>query len=263
MAVTDFLSAPTITKVPEGINCLHRVWVLGDSVAAPITPRHALGVQNITTTPWTPQVTKDVYHQGGGDDNYYEMRSRYQYDFTVQLLSGDVEAFIADIKNITLGTDYAMPMVASSDPMIHWEMIVRKADGTHLFSKIYRNLVLKEWAFNSPMEDEVVDIPFYSKQSPFMVYAGYELVVDKFSGTGSTTAFTMSETPAILADVSAHADYEDWYWDKLVGIIYKLSGETYGTNLHSGYTESTTTLTAATAPAASSTVTVTYITKVD
>jgi hypothetical protein len=259
MAVTDFLSAPTITKVPEGVDCLHRVWVLADSVAAPIVPRHALGVQNITTTPWTPQVTKDIYHQGGGDDNYYEHKSRYEYDFTVQMLSGDVEAFIADIKNVVMGTDYILPMQAHSDPLIHWEMIVRKGDGTHLFSKVYRDLILKEWAFNSPMEDEVVDIPFYSKRSPFTVYTGHELVVDRFTGDGSTTDMTLSATPITYSDVSTHKEYEDYYWDNFIDIVYKLSSEDFGTFMKTGFTNVTTTLTKTVAPAASSTVTVTYI----
>lgn len=258
MSVSDFLSAPTINSVPEGVDALHRVWVLGDSTAAPITPRNVTGVQNITASPFTPQMTKQVYQQGSGEDAYYEKRSRFEYDFTVQLLSGEVEAFIADIKNITMGTDYALPMTAHSDPLIHWEIVVRKPDGTHLFSKVYRDLILREWNFNSPMEDEIVDIPFKSRFSPFMLYTGAELVVDKFAGSGSTTDFTLSSTPINLSDVSTHREHIDWYWDELVGIIYKTSAQDFGTHVRTGYSNSGTTLTATTAPAASSVLTVTY-----
>lgn len=258
MAVTDFLSAPGILQVPDGYNALHRCWVLADSTAAPITPRNVTGVQNITASPFTPQATKQVYQQGAGDDAYYEKKNRYQYDFTLQLLSGDVHDFIADIKNITLGTDYALPMQAHSDPVMHWEIVVRKDDGTHIFSKIYRDLILKEWNFNSPMEDEIVDIPFYSKHSPFILYTGSQLVVDRFAGDGSTVAFTLSSTPIRLSDVSTHREFTDWYWDEMVEIIYKLSTQDFGTHVKTGWSNSGTTLTATVAPAASSIVTVTY-----
>ena len=244
MAVTDFLAAPTLAKVPEGVDSLHRVWVLADSVAAPITPRNVLGVQNLTTSAFTPQITKQVYQQGSGEDAYYEKRSRFQHDFTVQMLSGDVEAFIADIKNITMGTDYALPMTAHSDPLIHWEQIVRQPDGTHIFSRVWRDLILREWMFNSPMEDEVVDIPFYSRFSPFMLYTGTELVVDRYTGDGSTTALTLSSTPINLSDVSAHVEHIDWYYDEMVEIIYKTSTETFGTHARTGWSNTGTALTA-------------------
>ena len=74
MAVTDWLDAPTLAKVPEGYDALHRIWVLGDSTAAPLTPINVTGVQNITTTPFAPQSTKQVYQQGSGEDEFYEKR---------------------------------------------------------------------------------------------------------------------------------------------------------------------------------------------
>ena len=259
MAVTDFLAAPDITKVPEGVDSLHRVWVLADTVAAPITPRNVTGVQNLTPTAITPQMTKQVFQQGSGEDNYFEKRSRFQHDLTVQLLSGDVEDFIADIKNVTLGTDYTLPMIAHSDPLICWEHVVRKPDGTHLWSEVYRNLILREWTMPSPMEDAVVDISFYSKYTPLMVYTGYELVVDRFDGDGSTTEFTLSSEPVQIADVSASREVVDLYYDEMIDIIYKTSAQDFGTLQRSGYSNSTTTVTATTAPAASSELTISYI----
>ena len=259
MAVTDFLAAPTIDKVPEGVDSLHRVWVLQDSVAAPITPRNVTGVQNITTSAFTPQMTKQVYQQGSGEDAYYEKRSRFQHDFTVQLLSGDVEAFIADIKNITMGTDYALPMMAHGDPLIHWEQVVRKPDGTHLFSRLWRDLILREWSFNSPMEDEVVDIPFYTNYSPMHIYTGAEVIVDRFSGDGSTTELTLSSTPINITDVSANREMLDLFYDEMIEVIYKTTSQDFGTHQRSGYSNTTTTVTATTAPAASSEVTITYL----
>ena len=257
MAITDWVDAPTLAKVPEGYDALHRIWVLGDSTAAPLTPINVTGVQNITTTPFAPQTTKQVYQQGSGEDEFYEKRRQFQHDFTVQMLSGDVETFIANIKGLTMGTDYAQPLTAHGDPLIHWEIVVREPDGTHIFSKIYRELILREWAYNAPMEDEIVDIPFYSKFSPFTLYTGSELVVDKFDGDGSTTEFTLSSTPKQLT-TATNKEHIDWYYDELVSVVYKTDSQDYGTHQKSGYSNATTTLTASTAPAASSVLTVTY-----
>ena len=257
MAVTDWTGAPTLAKVPEGYDALHRAWVLGDATAAPIVPYNVVGVQNITTTPFTPQSTKQVYQQGGGEDEFYEKRRMFQHQLTVQMLSGDVEAFIARIKGLTLGTDYAVPMTAHGDPLLHWEIVVRQPDGTHLFSKVYRELILREWNFGSPMEDEVVDIPFYSKYSPFTLYTGSELVVDKFAGDGSTVAFTLSGTPVKLT-TATNREHIDWYYDQMCQVVYKTSAQNYGTHQKTGYSNITTAVTATTAPAASSVLTITY-----
>ena len=259
MAITDWLVAPTQAKVPEGVDALHRIWVLADATAAPITPYNVPGVQNITTSAFTPQTTKEVYQQGSGEDGYFEHKRRYRHDFTVQLLSGDVMAFIGRIKGLTHTASelFALPSLAHSEPLIHWEIIVRSPSGTHLFSKVYRDLILKEWAFNSPMEDEIVDIPFYSKSSPFTLYTGSELVVDKFAGDGSTLAFTLSGTPLDLVNATDR-ELDDWYWDEIVSINYKTSAEPFCTYAHSGWSNVATALTATVAPAASSVVTATY-----
>jgi len=257
MAVTDFIAAPTLNSVPEGYNALHRIWVLGDAVTAPLVPYNVVGVQNLTTTPFNPANTKNVYNQGAGEDEFFEKRSLFTHDLTVQMLSGEVETLIARIKNKTMGTDYALPMLAGTDPVIHWELVVRKPDGTHLFSKVWRNLIMREWKFDSPMEDEIVDIPFYSKLSPFMLYTGSELVVDKFTGDGSTTDFTLSSTPLNLTDAS-DAENHDWYYDNFVQVVYKLSTDTFGKVEKTGWSNVTTTLSRTVAPAASSVSTVTY-----
>ena len=257
MAVTDWIGAPTLAKVPEGYDALHRIWVLGDSTAAPVTPYNVNGVQNITSTPFTPGTTRQVYNQGAGEDEFYEKRTMFQHDFTVQMLSGDVMALIARIKGVTLGTDYALPALAHGDPVIHWETVVRQPGGTHIFSKVWRNLILREWKFDSPMEGEVVDLPFYSKLSPFTLYAGAELVVDKFAGDASTTDFTLSSTPLNLT-TATDEEMIDWYYDEMVMINCKTSAQTFGTNQKTGYSNTTTALTATTAPAAASVLTVTY-----
>jgi len=258
MAVTDWVAAPTISSVPEGYNALHRIWVLSDSVTAPLVPYNVVGVQNMTTTTFTPGNTKPVYNQGAGEDDSFEKRSLFQHDLTVQMLSGEVETLIARIKNKTMGTDYALPMVAGTDPVIHWELIVRKPDGTHLFSKVWRNLIMREWKFDSPMEDEVVDVPFYSKLSPFMLYTGSELVVDKYTGDGSTTDFTLSGSPLNLTDASDE-ELQDWYYDELVQVNYKLTTDTYGKLEKTGWSNATDTLSRSVAPVASSVVTATYV----
>ena len=38
MAITDWLEAPNANQIVEGKFTLHRIWVLADSVAAPLTP---------------------------------------------------------------------------------------------------------------------------------------------------------------------------------------------------------------------------------
>jgi len=257
MAVSDWLSPVDGDKVTEGVNTLVRAWVLADSVAAPITPRNVTGIVNHTPTPFQPQTSKDIFHKGAGEDGFYRMRSRFQHELTVQFLSGYVEDFLADIKNVTMGTDYALPHTSHDDPLLHLEFIARKADGTHVKSEVYRDLILMPWSIPESLEDGTVDISFYSKFSPFSLYTGAELVVDKFDGDGSTTDFTLSSEPLNLT-TATNKEHIDWYYDEMVEIIYKLTSEDFGSHQKSGYSNSTTTLTATTAPAASSTLTVTY-----
>jgi hypothetical protein len=258
MAITDWLDAPVETSVLLGKNALSRIWRLGATVAAPIVPGNVVGVQSLTPTPLTPGQTKNIFQEGSGDD-YLELKSQYTHQLSVEILSGNLFAFMTQLYGTTFGAAgyYGQATRPDTVPVITWEAIMRTEDGTHSFSKVYPELILKEWEEGTPMEDAPSTFTFWSKRDPFRIYSGAQLVIDKFTADGSTGAFTLSSTPVILFDATLERN-DDFLLNNVVSVRTKTTAQTYGARLTSGVTCVGTTLTISPTPAVSTVVTVTY-----
>ena len=260
MAVTAQLGAPLLTKVNEGYFNLSRYVVHAATAATPVAFSNISGIQGITMEPLTWERTADVYHQGGGDERLHIERGP-RCSLEIQMLAGYVPDFLAAVQGVTFsaGGYKALPMRFDDYAKITLEVAYRREDNkTHMFTEVYQDLILQEFAFNSAMENNVVSVPFYSYHDPFVVLAGYELVYDVFTGDGSTTAFTLSSTPVDVTNTALTAK-EDWILDNCVFVKVKATTDVQGIRQKSGFTLASTTLTAATAPAASSRVEVLYI----
>jgi len=176
--------------------------------------------------------------QGGGDDKFVH-RSDYEFEITVNFLTGDVPQFMSNLYGYTAGpTDgYAMPNRPHSFAIIIWEAVCRNAKGEHQFSEVWQDLILSSWAISQPMEDGTVDIVFYGHHDSFILYENAEVVVDKFDGDGSTTSFTLSGTPLKLVN-SSDLQNEDWHLDNMIYVKEKLSSQNTGVRIKSGVSES-------------------------
>jgi len=235
MAFNKWNGAPTPDKIVFGKYNYHRMWILNPAAAAaPLTPVEVLGVQNINSGPMTPGTTKNFMQQSGGDEKYV-YRSDYEFEITVNMLSGDVPTFIANLYSRTLGaTDgYALPMRAHAYPLIIWEAVCRMPDGTHLFSEVWQDLILSSWTVSQPMEDGTTDITFFGHHDSFLLYKNAQIVVDQFDGDDSTTNFTLSSSPLKCLDAS-DLQHEDWTLDNLIYVKEKTSSQNTGVRILSG-----------------------------
>lgn len=260
MAVTDQLGTPSIAYEVDGKYTLARLHRLAATTAAPVTPVNIYGIQGVSADPPAPTIEREVFQQGGGDESLLIKRG-FRYSGSLSIKSGAVGAFISNMlgKTWTTAGEAALPMRMPDIPLACLELVARREDNsTHLFSKVFQDVILRETNFGSPMEDEVIDIPFYSKHDPFILASGAEMVLDKFDGDGSTTDFTLSGTPLTL--VETDDDYrDDWAVDTLVYVkIWASATATEGTRQMSGISETTGTLTITTAPTAAQTVEVLY-----
>jgi hypothetical protein len=258
MDYTSWLEAPSEDDVLMGKNSLHRIWRLGASVAAPLTPAYVEGIQNATPTPLTAGSTKNVFQEGAGDE-YTEVKSQWKHELAVDILAGKLFAFMAQLYGTTFGGAgyYGQATRAKSIPIITWETEMRESDGTHKYTKVYPQMILKEWEENTPMEDNPSTFTFWSKRDPFRIYAGAELVIDRFTANGSSGSFTLSSTPVILFDVT-NEENEDFLLNNVVSCITKTTAQVYGSRVTSGATCVGTTFTLTPTPAAGTIVTVTY-----
>lgn len=262
MAVNTQLGAPASTDQVQGKYTLVRFIRNEGSVTQGATASTDLyGVQEWNIGDPDIKYTDEIFQQGGGDDALMLERG-HTWPITIDFLKGKAWTQFAALYGIsdwgTSGTA-AMPFVKKNDyPAFNLECIVRDPDNeTHRGSIIALDFVITNVSWDHPMEDSLFQVQGYTRFSPVMAPAGSELVYDQFTGDGSTTAFTLSSTPLALLTASEWDQY--FYYDELYYVKEKASSASTGTFKRSGYTQSTTTLTATTAPAASTIVQVPYL----
>ena len=261
VGVGNFLGAPAEVDIVDGLFNLNRFFRYEDAVATNIQPTDLDSLQSISPNAPSFQRQDRVYQLGGGN-NAREIRTKYRYDGTMEVLTGGVLDMLSTMLGITYGSggDYAAQMRMPRHPIGAIESIWMQEDGTHLFTVVYQDIILREFNPNHVMDGLVTtQIPFYAEHDSFFVHDGAELCYDKFDGDGSTVEFTLSATPlTAITRASAYAD-EDWVGDELVFVKVKESGDTEGTRQTSGVSNSTTTLTFTTAPTAGAEVEVLYL----
>jgi len=252
MAITDNLGAPLLAKILTGKQVLYRYHRDLAAAAAPIVSTNITGLQNVTPGPITYQDEFEKFQLGGGTDST-KYRAIPRHDLSMTFLPGYAPDFIAGILGQTWSSDFGIIQTFRDYPLIQLEAIVRTSNNTtQSYSVVYQDLIPLEPAIPTPLEEIEVELPFYSKHVPFILNTGYHMVLDSWTGDGSTTDFTTSATAVDLFDTAlAIRNNDDFNHDKLVFVKLKTSSETIGTRQTSGYSLAATTLTITVAPAAS------------
>jgi len=261
MSRASQLGPPLITYEVDGQFSLVRFHsILG--TGNPVTPVNINSIQQVSPMPMTPQQTREVFQFGGGEESLLIERI-FRGGLSLQMKAGYLKTFLQTILNITLdpGTGIAgIPLRFQKYPLGFFECVFRREDNeTHMFSMIFQDVILDQFNFDAfSMSDGMVTVPFTCKHDSVLIEAPGELVVETFSGDGSTTVFSLSDTPIDIVD-TAGAAKEDWEFDDLVYVGVQASGADTHTRQRSGVTYGTGDVTFATAPAASSKIIVPYI----
>jgi hypothetical protein len=254
------LGRPDITSVLKGKFAYVRFFRDAATPAAPIAEVSIEDIQDISVNAMS-QTDEKVFHYGGGKE--YRLVDEFDGEYTgsMKLLSGGVPRFLAALlgKTWTLAGEAALPLGhLPRYPLCSIEAVLRKTDNyTHVQSYVYQDLIFDPLAPAIAMDTNQVDIPFRSNYDPFALPADAKMIMDKFSGDGSTTVFTLSQTPLTL--VTATASWlTDWDFNTVAFVKLKLSAEDCGTRQKSGLTIVSKTVTFDDAPAAGSEITAFY-----
>jgi len=258
MSVKDQLEAPSPDKTVNGSYTLNRIFRLETPAAAPVTPVNIGGIREITAGPLKPRIERQVFLKNG--DEPVSLGSLNVYSGKIRIESGYAVLFLSTLlgNNWTPAGNAAMPMFFPDIPLAVLESVCRREDNeTHLFSKVYQDIVIKNFNFGSSVENEIVEIPFYSAHDAFLLCAGTETVLDKFAGDGETTEFALSATPLSLLD-SGGFNAADWDFDNLVYVKIKEQNGLTGTRQYGGISVNGTTLIFDNPPSMDSEVSVLY-----
>jgi len=258
MAINSQKGAPAANDVVQGKFSLVRIYRCEASVAAPVSAIEIEGVQSFSVDPANWGYTKKV-HQFGGGDEAYQKRSDPTWSGSISFLNGEGYYQLADFLGLTWTTagSTIIPAYADNDdPDFILEVIAREDDNvTHVYSECVPDAILDDFGMNQVLEDSEWSINFHTRRFPFALCSGAELVYDQFSGDGSTTGFTLSSTPLTL---NTATNYKYMNYDEMYYVKTKASTASTGTIQRSGWSNSTVTLTATTAPANGTTVQVLY-----
>jgi len=250
MGVADQLGAPSINYVVDGLFSLIRVWRKHATAAAPVTPSNVYAVQSHTIDAPAPRISRETFQYGGGGEGL-DIKRDYRFNGSLQMLAGYVPTFISELLGNTFtDTGESVPFYMPTYPVFNAEMVCRREDNTtHLLSVVLQDCILLPFAFSGGQEDTVIDVPFMSKHEPFILPPGLEMVMDKFTGDGSTAIFTLSGgTPVTIAETDDEERF-DWIFDDIPYVTHYASATTKpGVRQKSGITHATGTLHYATPP---------------
>lgn len=252
-------AAPSADNYVEGRYVEHHIWRCEATAAAPVVPICITELMTLSINKAEWDQDNRIFSQGSGDLPT-RIKRGIKISGTLSFSKGTVITQLAAILGLTMGSTNtnAIPgYIDKDEPHIIWEACARKRDNlTHLHSVVIPDMIIDDWAYDNPMENSDFSIDWHSYFPYFVLYTGREVVYDTYTGDGSTTAFTLSGTPINLWTAS---NYDLLDYDTLVYVKEKASGATTGTFKKSGYTQATTTLTAAPAPAASTIVQCLYV----
>jgi len=257
--LTDVLGQVGAGKTVYGRYVLFRYHRDLAAAAAPITPVNVADIQNIGDSAMSYDVT-EIFQFAGGDDKRTS-RLGGTYTGTINMLAPGVAPFLAALlgQTWTAAGDTAVPSSAfPTHPVAHFEAVLRREDNnTHIHTKVWQEVKLLPMPSPLGMDLNMWDIQFESDYDPFYLCSGAYMVLDKFTGDGSTTVFTLSQTALDMVDATQD-HLPKWDFDQAAFIKEKASGESTGTRQTSGYTISGTTLTAGTAPDSGDEVSIFY-----
>ncbi|MBN2410841.1 hypothetical protein JXQ31_04050 [candidate division KSB1 bacterium] len=258
MSIKDQLETPAPDKIVNGTFTLNRIFRLETPPAAPVSPVNIGGIREITAGPLKPQINRQVF-----PENCYgpaDLGCLYHYAGTIRIESGCAGSFMSSLLGCNWSTAgySAMALSFPDFPLAVLESVCRREDNeTHLFSKVYQDIMLRNFNFGSVPGEEIVEIPFYSRHSAFLLCAGTETVLDKFTGDGETTEFTLSAAPLNLLDPNSFSA-GDWDFDNLVYVKIKQLNALSGTRQRDGVSVNGSTLLFDNPPPVDSQVSVLY-----
>jgi len=215
-------------------------------------------VQSFNVGPPEIDFSSKVFQFGGGN-KYYNQQIGRTWPFTITFLQGAAFVEVAKILGVThsIASDAIIPMTKQNDyPNLILEAACRDQDNsTHAGSVIMPDVILDDIPFDQVLDDSPFTLTGSFKVAPALLCDGASLAYEQFDGDGSTTDFICDSTPLNLTTA---ANWDHLYYDDFFYIKLKLTGESTGTISTSGYSLSTATITATTAPAASSVLQVLY-----
>jgi len=261
MSKNSHLGAPGSDSLIEGKMAVAQFHRYGASVAAPVTVDVLTSVQGVDIGAPSFTNTKMAHRYGSGD-RALELNTGIEGTGNITCLPGLADDDIATMLGVTWGTGdkAAVQKIAPTHPIGALEVIYRDVDeSTVLFSSLVSEMILLPSGITTDLETGNIQIPFkYKGIEPLDIVTGAHAVLDKFSGDGSTVAFTLSDTPLDLADSSLDHN-KHWVVDNAVFVKVKTTGNEAGDIQKTGFSIATTTLTFTTAPAASSEIEVLYV----
>lgn len=258
MAWNTQLPQPFENDLQEGRYTLCRFVRCEASVAAPIVPANILGVQEVQISPVSWGREDEIYQQGAGDESLTS-RKDPSIEGQITFLSAEgfnqMAAFLG--QTWTAAGDAAIPFFQESDlPDVILEFVNRENDNvTHLANVVFPDAILMGFGWTNPLNEEPWTVNYKSRREPYVLANGTESIYDQFTGDGSTVAFTLSSTPVNLVTASGK---RYWSYDDMAYVKEKASADSTGTLQKTGYSQAAGTLTASTAPAASTVVQVLY-----
>lgn len=255
--LTDDLGKPELTDYINGDDTLVRYFLKAASVATDITPVNVYGVQEVTPDAVKYGIEEEIYHSGGGRT---KIKRRPEFTVNIPIFASRVDSFIAAIHSQVFGSSssyYANVLTFDDVPRINLEIAYRNPDLSHAVSLVLCNLIPQDFTPGSKTGNQIVQVPFYSRFVPVTLGAGARCVMDKFQGDGSTTTFTLSQTPLNLMDMNVGLK-DEFVLDNVIYIEKKATTASVGTLVKQDVTLVTKTLTFETAPAATEVVEVFY-----
>ena len=225
----------------------------------PATATDLYGVQGFDFGDPDIKFSSEVFQFGGGDE-FYNMEIGRSWAFTIEFLQGKAWEELAKLLGITLDLstgDAIVPMVKRNDyPNFILEAVCRQTDNnSHVGSVVIPDVILGDITFSQVIDDETFTVTGMFRRVPALLKDGAEIVYEQFVGDGSTTDFTLANTPLNLTTAS---EWDEYDIDEAFYVKEKASTASTGTVKKSGYSIATTTLTAATAPAVGTVVQILY-----
>ena len=246
----------TEEEIVLGKYILNQYGLNASAVAAPITLKDLRGIQDVTLEP--NESTEEVFHQGGGNESL-EYVTDLKWEGQMTITGGEIRQ-IADLLGLTIGASgqYGIPQRMDPYPKGFISRRLYKRDGTTLIGvELLIDIILKHIPnIAGGLDLNNLTIPIKSNWSPYFLIDA-EPVYDKFSGDGTTTDFTLSNTPVKIEDAANSLELVN---DYAFFVKIKNSGDKVGTRQTSGFsiTPSTKTLSFTTAPASGSEIEVLY-----
>jgi len=204
------------------------------------------------------ELSAKVLQMGGGNKSR-NVEIGYEWGVDLEFLPGEVQNQLAAIRGVTFNksNDAFLPMVKQDDyPDVIIEALIRAQDNDeHLMSLIIPDAKIGSIPFSQTLESENITLPLKTQIAPGFLCADAAICYEQFTGDGSTTAFTLTNTPLNLTTAST---WDHLYFDDFIYIKKKVSTASEGTIQTSGFSLSGTTLTATSAPASGTVVQVLY-----